>query len=111
MATKESIIDLKKYQTPGSKVFTTRPRGKQVREASKIDILETQSDLVKVLIPKDIASINPSFLEEFLKNVVIKLGSEVFLKKIKFESVGRYNIEDDLTEAIERLLREQSAIE
>ena len=55
-------------------------------------------------------SINPSFLEELLLNVVTKLQPEVFFKKIHFENNGRYKITNDLQEAVERILREETAL-
>ena len=66
---------------------------------------------VTIDIPKDIMSINPSFLEEFLFNVVIKLGKEEFMSKFKFVSEStRYDIATDLEEAIERILRNDNAL-
>jgi hypothetical protein len=103
-------IDLQDYRNPGAKVFTTRPRGKVVREQSGIDLVEPKYDKIEVVVPSDISSINPSFLEEFLENVVVKLGETKFRSKFRFINEGRYKIDDDLTEAIERILREESAI-
>ena len=105
-----SIINLQDYRTPGSRVFTGRDRGIDVRNASNIDRLEAQSDEVIIVIPEDIGSINPSFLEEFLYNVVNKLQSDLFFRKFKFENNGRYKINIDLHEAVERILREETAL-
>jgi len=110
MQQKIHVIDLQDYRTKGAKVFTTRPRGISVRNASKIDIIEPSYDNLVIKIPDDISSINPSFLEEFFENVVIKLGEEGFYKKFTFENNGRYKIDVDLAEAIERILREESAL-
>jgi len=107
---KEYKIDLQAYRTPTAKVFTGRPHGLKVRNESKIDIIAGQYDKITVVIPKDISSINPSFLEEFLENVVKELGENGFLKKFSFENEGRYKIDTDLTEAIERILREENAL-
>ena len=93
-----------------AKVFTGRDRGAQVRKTSRIDELEAIYDEVKIIIPDNVYSINPSFLEEFLKNVVIKLGKVKFLQKFKFESLGAYEYEVPLMEAIDRILKEQTAI-
>ena len=107
---KISYINLQDYRTPRSRVFTGRDRGIEVRDLSKIDQIEAQSDEVVIQIPEDIGSINPSFLEEFLLNVVIKLQPEQFFKKIRFENNGRYKITTDLQEAVERILREETAL-
>jgi len=107
---KKFNIDLQVYRTPGAKVFTTRPRGIEVRNASRIDQLEAEYDQITITIPSDISSINPSFLEEFFENVVMKLGEIGFFKKFSFINEGRYKIDSDLTEAIERILREENAL-
>ena len=99
-------IDLEDFRRKGSKVFTTRPLGIEVRQKSNIDTIEPMYDKITVTIPQDISSINPSFLEEFFKNVVIKLGEDRFYQKFSFINQGRYKIENDLTEVVERILRE-----
>jgi hypothetical protein len=109
MAT-EFILKLQEYRTPGSRVFSGRPRGKSVREKSNIDSIETKYSRIKIEIPSDIGSINPSFLEEFLFNVVSRLGKVGFYKKFEFVSLGRYNIEEDLSEAIDHILKKENAL-
>jgi hypothetical protein len=105
-----NTINLQDYRTPGAKVFTGRPRGVSVRKDSGIDQLENQFNHITIIIPTDIASINPSFLEEFLENVVKKLGKEGFYNKFTFENEGRYKIEIDLEEAIDRILTTENAL-
>ena len=107
----EKIIDLENFRTKGSKVFTGRDRGISVRTESKIDELAKGEEKIKILIPTDIMSLNPSFLEEFLSNVVLKLGKDGFNTKICFYSEStRYDIALDLDEAIERILRTENAL-
>jgi len=103
-------ILLQNYRTPGSKVFTGRDRGIEVREQSGINNLESQFDLIEVIVPDDIRSINPSFLEEFLSIVVLRLKEKGFTSKFKFIANGRYDIQPDLNEAIESILREENAL-
>ena len=103
-------INLRDYRTPGSKVFTSSTKGIEVRDSSKIDILEPSYYKIAITVPKDIYSINPSFLEEFLKNLIVKLGEESFRNKFSFINKGPYNIETDLTEAIERIIRKQNIL-
>lgn len=110
METKVYKIDLQDFRTAGAKVFTTRPRGIQVRTESKIDTIEPLYDKIEIVIPTDISSINPSFLEEFFENVVTKLGEVEFYEKFSFINEGRYKIANDLNEAIERILRDESAL-
>ena len=110
MSTRKKIIDLNKYRTPGAKVFTGRDRGEEVRRKSKIDELESSSDIIEIIVPIDLYSINPSFLEEFLVNVVSKLKRRKFLEKFSFINDGSYKIEEDLEESIDRILREENAL-
>ncbi len=101
-------VNLADYRVEGSKVFTGRDRGEDVRKRSKIDYEESTHDTVLIIVPDDIYSINPSFLEEFFVNVVIKLGKDKFFSKFRFE--GSYNIERPLNEAINRILRNKTAL-
>lgn len=115
MRNKDNTINLEDYRVKIgkkiSKVFTGRDRGKEVRENSKIDKLEETCDEIYVVIPDNVYSINPSFLEEFLVNVVTKLGKEEFLKKFHFISEGDYEIEMPLNQAIDRILKNKTAID
>jgi hypothetical protein len=107
---KTTEIRLQEFRTPGSKVFTGRDRGIQVRKKSKINELEKENDEITIIIPEDIGSINPSFLEEFLLNVVTKLKADKFFEKFKFTNEGRYKIKEDLEEAVDRILRTETAL-
>lgn len=104
------IIDFEKYRTPGAKVFTGRDRGAEVRKKSNIDELASQYEQITIKIPKDIRSINPSFLEEFFYYLIPSLGKEEFLKKFNFINAERYKVESDLNEAIDRILRKENAL-
>lgn len=104
-------IDLAQFQSPKSRVFTGRDRGAQVRKDSKIDKLEEENELITVVIPDGLFSINPSFFEELFEHVVVKLGREKFFAKFSFENKSDFNFQIPLTEAIDRILRESSAID
>jgi len=104
------MIDLGDFRTKGAKVFTGRNRGKQVRIKSQIEAVEKNSNKVTIKVPEDIYSINPSFLEEFLRPVVKKLGKHKFYEKFSFECEGPYDINTDLEEAVDRILRENHAL-
>lgn len=111
-----NIINLEDYRVSSSdnkvisKVFTGRDRGQDVRIRSEIDVLETKYNKIKIIIPNNVFSINPSFFEELFVNVVTKLGKERFLDKFEFTSEGRYNYEKPLNEAIQRILRNNTAL-
>lgn len=103
-----NIINLEDFRAKDgdkiSKVFIGRDRGEVVRKKSKIDYLEEKYDNINIVIPVDIYSINISFLEEFLINVVTKLGKEKFLEKFHFISEGDYDINKSVNQAINNIL-------
>jgi len=115
MNANNNIINLEDYRVKQgdkiSKVFTGRDRGEYVRKQSQIDIIEQNYDSVEIIIPNNIYSINPSFFEELFVNVVKKLGKEYFIEKFKFNSLGDYNYEKPLDEAIDRILRSKTALD
>ena len=91
-------------------MFIGRERGQEVRQATRIDEIEPELDEILIIIPKDVRSVNPSFLEEYFYNVIPKLGKVRFLEKFKFQNSDRYQIEPDLEDAIDRRLREHNAL-
>lgn len=105
---KNNIIDLELYRTQmgstKSKVFTGRDRGEDVRKKSNLDLIFEGNDFIKIIIPKSIYSITPSFLEEYFYNIVKKFGKENVESRIIWETNG-YSIEGALAEAFERILR------
>ena len=108
--TAESTINLEDFRPNGSKVFTGRDRGRQVRLDSHIDELADSSNYVKVVIPANIYSIIPSFFEELFINIISKYGRIGFFNKVKIVSEGNYEFEIPLNEAIDRVLRDRTAI-
>ena len=115
MLSKDNIINLEDFRAKDknriSKVFTGRDKGEYVRKMSKIDQLESVYEKVKIIIPDNVYSINPSFLEEFLINVVSKLGKEKFLEKFEFISEGDYEYAKPLNKAIDRILKNNTALD
>lgn len=104
-------IKLEDFRTPGAKIFTGRDRGEEVRIKSRIDEIEKENEQVIFIIPDNLYSINPSFFEELFVNVVTKLGKESFNKKFIFKNDGDYNYSKPLNEAIDRILREKTALD
>lgn len=103
-------INLNDFKTKGAKVFTGRDRGEKVRIASEIDSLMSKDDKLEVIVPRDIYSINPSFLEEFLVNLVSEFGKKVFFDRVVFKNLGDYSVDKDLDEAVDRILRDENAL-
>jgi restriction endonuclease Mrr len=106
-----NVVNLEDFRTPKAKIFTGRERGKQVRNDSKIDEIESNFETVEFIIPDNLFSINPSFFEELFINVVEKLGEKKFYEKFTFTNQGSYNYEKPLKEAISRILREKTALD
>lgn len=98
-------IYLEDFRVKDSKVFIGRDRGEDVRIKSKIDDIEKSYSEINIIIPDNIYSISSSFFEELLRNVVIKLGKDLFFEKFKFVSLGEYNYTKSLNEAILLILR------
>lgn len=111
---KDNQIDLEDYRAQSKKiksmVFTGRDRGLDIRNRSHLDEIESQYENVIIVIPSDIMSINPSFFEELFRNVVTKLGKDGFEKKFEIRCAGDYNYQRPLSEAIQRILKDDSAI-
>lgn len=110
---KTCTINLEDYRSRNgsqkSRVFTGRDRGREVRKKSHLDKLFAANDVVEIIIPDDIFSITPSFLEEFIFNIVKSRGKEEVIAKLKF--LGSYNITEPLYEAIDRIKRSKTAIQ
>ena len=106
-----NIIDLEDYRSQigsvKSKVFTGRDRGEDVRNKSQLNDLFEHFDKVKLIIPKDIYSITPSFLEELFRNVVQKYGRSIIEQKLELETNG-YDLQGPLDEAVERILQNKT---
>lgn len=113
MKSKGNIIDFEDFRTvisgKPSKVFTGRDRGADVRSKSKIDELLSQYETVTLVIPNDIYSITPSFLEEFLKYAVEKYGRSI-LSKVLLSATNEYDLSEPMDEAIDRILSTSSAL-
>ena len=107
---KTNIINLENYRTQlgnvKSKVFTGRDRGLDVREKSHIDELFNECEKVKFVIPNDIFSITPSFLEELFFNV----GKEKLYEKLDLEG-NIYDLHEPLNEAIDRILQRKTGLD
>ena len=102
---KTCIINLEDYRTVNgsqkSRVFTGKDRGREVRKKSHLDKLYAANDVIEIIIPDDIFSITPSFLEEFIFNIIKKYGKDEVIAKLNF--IGSYNITEPLYEAIDRI--------
>ena len=80
--------------------------GKQIRTDSGIDKLIEKHKRIIIKIPEDVLTINPSFLEEFLRNAVKRLGKTGFKETVTFENPGKYKVDTDVDNAIASIVWE-----
>lgn len=102
-----TVIDLDKYRSGGSRIFSGRDRGEVVRAAVKLDNLDKTATEVSVLVPLDVMSVNSSFFLGMFGESIRELGEEGFRKKYHF---GGKNIESTIDDAIAEELRRVSPL-
>jgi hypothetical protein len=101
---KESIIDFHNIEGP---VYTGRDRGERLRTQLKIDELDDESEIVKVIIPPETYTISSSFFLGLFGPTIVKLGSkELFLARYKFETSDF--LVDVINKHIARALQERN---
>ena len=105
------IFNLDDYRIPGSKIFTGRDIGLDVKNKSNINTIFDENEKIEFIIPDNLFSINPSFFEELFIDIVLKNGKEIFFNKMVFINKGKYQFEKPLNEAIDRILREKTALD
>lgn len=77
-------IDLSKYKSSKSNLFTGRPQGQDVREKLGLDELEKSESEIVFEIPDDVNGFNPSFYLGLLFKSYKNLGIKGFEEKYKF---------------------------
>jgi hypothetical protein len=77
-------IDIKQFQTPGAKVLSGRPKGQEVRQKLCLDQVDVSPELINVLVPEEILTINSSFFLGLFGDSVRKLGENGFLDHYRF---------------------------
>lgn len=90
------MINLKEYFDNEVKVLSGRKIGKEHRKKFHLNRLDEEDDIINIIIPDDIYSINTSYFLELFGPSIRKLGEDKFRKKYVFEcdDVIRLNIED-----------------
>ena len=96
-------IDLGHYQTDGVKVFSGRPSGRAVRQRSGFTSKMLTAEQLTLIIPDNTFDVNPSFLEELIREVVAQIGGNAFIKKFRLDSKPEKRFMDDVHEAIGRI--------
>lgn len=79
------IVDLARFRTEGSKIFSGREQGHQARKKAGLDKLDGGNESVVVQIPSDVFSVNSSFFLGMFAPSIKKLGADGFKLKYQFE--------------------------
>lgn len=95
-------IDLNNYKTKGVKVFSGRDKGKDLRNKLKLDEIEKNEQIIVVIVPEDIYSLNSSFFLGLFGKSVRNFGEDGFRKKFIFkcDEIIKNNIDDGVSEAL-----------
>ncbi len=101
-----NVINLEDFVGEDKHVLVGREKGRKARKESEIEEKARQYDNIRVIVPDGLYAVSPTFLEEFLRPVVQKLGKSGFYQKFNFEHQGPYDITTDLKETVRRLTRE-----
>jgi len=98
------VINLADFLTKNSIVLSGRDKGIRVREMLRLDTEDKASDPVRILVPKDIVSLNSSFFLGLFANSVRSLGDLNFDSKYHFECtpIQRQDIEKGKKEALNK---------
>ena len=107
MATQnDNVINLGDFVNEGEHVLVGREKGKRARIKSDLEKKARQFEKLRIIVPDGIYAVNPSFLVEFLRPVVSRLGEKRFQEIFDFECQGPYDIRTDLEESVRRIIRE-----
>jgi hypothetical protein len=80
----ELYVGLERFLTQGSKIFSGRDRGKEVRRALKLDEVDASKSTVVVHVPEDAFSVNSSFFLGLFTASIERLGESGFREKYRF---------------------------
>ena len=96
------IIDLNRCVKKDSKVLSGRDEGKKWRNEFNLENLDNSGEVIKVQVPEDLYSINPSFFLGLFGKSVRLLGVENFKKHYIFlcDEIIMECIEEDINRAV-----------
>lgn len=103
--TQQKTINLTNHRGSNSTTFTGRPEGEKARRDLNLDDIDEAASSIKVLIPKNTSSINPSFFLGLFYKTMKKMGMDSFRTKFQFEfldddAVIREILENNIEEGI-----------
>ena len=77
-------LNMEQFLEKGSKALAGSDEGKNGRKLYNLDIIEDQFDIIEVIFPDDLFSLNTSFFLGFFSKSIKKFGED-FLKKFQFK--------------------------
>ncbi|ABF42399.1 hypothetical protein Acid345_3398 [Candidatus Koribacter versatilis Ellin345] len=80
----QNVIDLIEYRLPETKTYSGRVRGEFVRRQMKLEQLDSQIEVVQIVIPADTFSVNMSFFLGLFGDSVRTLGKHGFFEHYSF---------------------------
>ena len=81
----QETIDLSKYAGQEEIVLSGRPKGEELRRKLDLAGKETQADVIKIIVPQHVVSLNSSFFLGLFTDSVRRFGEEGFRSKYCFE--------------------------
>lgn len=99
-------IDLKTLTKPGSRVLIGHENGVAARQHFQLDYLDSGREVVTVVVPQELRSLTPSFVQGMFAGSVHKLGPTEFFRRYKFEA-PKYIIED-IRSGVDRALADRA---
>ena len=97
-----ATVDLERLTKNQVSMLTGHERGVQARELFALDSLEAGDDVVRIVAPKNLDTITPSFVQGLLAGSISKLGKDRVMSKYDFSTLPAALREDFVT-GIERL--------
>ena len=83
-----NVINLGDFAKVGEHALIGQEKGLKARQKSNLEAIAQNYDKVKIIVPDGIYAVNPSFLVEFLKPVVKRLGEKRFYERFEFDNQG-----------------------
>jgi hypothetical protein len=102
-----ATINLEKYRSGKSRVFSGRDRGEAARRDADLDRLDRSHEKVRIIVPHDVRSVNSSFFLGMFEDSIKQLGEEEFMRKYSFEGPA---IEDALRYGVPAALNTTSPL-
>lgn len=93
-------IRLGQFKRSEEKIFTDRDNGIKARKTLDLDKLEEENDVINVILPSDVWTVNPSFFGGLFEQSVKKYRDK-FWDKYIFLSTDNQELSESVKESIE----------